>query len=260
MVPEILEVEMYRRLAVAVIGRQVSAVRDDDPIVVHPAGSFGDLVGETVERVERHGKVVSLHFSRTAACMDLHFGMTGRLIVDGRAGLDSLVYGAADNERWIRFALAFTQGDLLISDPRRFSKVRWRRPDEHLDLGPDVMSVDAAEFVRRLEESGRRAVKAVLLDQKVLAGLGNMLVDEILLRAGVDPRARVETLSSASLVQLHRIMGEVLVELLARGGSHAGLLAYTLRKPGAPCPLDGTPLAKMTVAGRTTFACPDHQR
>lgn len=258
--PEILEVEMYRRLAVTVVGRRVAAVRADDPIVVFPAGGFAGLVGQTVEKVLRHGKVVSLFFSDTSACVDLHFGMTGRLVVDGRAGLDSLVYGAADNDRWIRFGLTFDEGALFISDPRRFSTVRWRTGDEQLALGPDALSVSGAEFVQRLEGRKRSAIKGVLLDQKVVAGLGNMLVDEILLRAGVDPRTRVEALSTTDLVEMHQTMEQVLVELLARGGSHTGLLAHTLRQPGAPCPLDGTPLKRMTVAGRTTFSCPEHQR
>lgn len=257
--PEILEVEMYRRLAVTVIGRRITEVLADDPIVVTPAGGFDGLVGATIEGVQRQGKVLSLMFTHRTDVVDLHFGMAGRLIVDGRAGLDSLVYGATSNERWVRFALAFDEGHLIISDPRRFSKVRLRGIDRERAIGPDAFSVSAEEFVAGVETRGRSAIKAALLDQKVVAGLGNMLVDEILLRAGLDPRAQVSNVGTPGLVEVHRIMGQVLPELLARGGSHAGLLAHTLRKPGAPCPLDGTPMVKMTVGGRTTFACPAHQ-
>lgn len=258
--PEVLEVELYRRLADSIINRQVTAVIADDPIVVSPAGGFNSLIGTRVEQVLRHGKVMSIVFAEHTKVVDLHFGMTGRLIVDGRAALDSLVYGASDNDRWLRFALTFEHGDLIMSDPRRFSRVRWRDKESATFLGPDVFTVSVEEFVSRLESRSRSSLKAVLLDQHVLAGLGNMLVDEILLRASFDPRRRIESVNRQGLEVLYQVMNRVLPELLARGGSHTGLLAHSLRRPGAPCPLDGRPMMKMIVAGRTTFACPVHQQ
>lgn len=261
--PEVLEVEMYRRAALAVIGRRVIGIRDDDPIVVSPAGGLGTLVGATVRDVRRHGKVLTIDVESTTAgvcSLDLHFGMTGRLIVDGRPALDALVYGASDDQRWQRFAMTFDLGRLVVSDPRRFSKVRLALDPGHRELGPDVLTVGADEFIRRVGASGRRAVKAALLDQQVLAGLGNMLVDEILLRAGWDPRCRVGDIGRDGLAEVHRIMGEVLPELLDRGGSHTGRLAASLRRAGAPCPVDGTSLEKVVVAGRTSYVCPVHQR
>lgn len=258
--PEVLEVELYRRLASTVVGRRVTAVGDSDSIVVSPAGGFDALVGSTVESVQRRGKYLAMTFVDLEDVVVLHFGMTGRLIVDGRAALESLVYGASDNERWVRFSLTFDQGDLVISDPRRFSRVRWQTSDPFGGLGPDAMSVGETEFVLGLEAKKRRAVKAALLDQKVVAGLGNMLVDEILLRAGIDPRTLLEHLQRGDFVLLHQVMVEVLPELLARGGSHTGLLASHLRTRGALCPLDAMPLVRLSVAGRTTFLCPAHQR
>lgn len=261
--PEVLEVEMYRRAALGVIGRRVTAVDDEDPIVVSPAGGLGILVGSTVSGVHRHGKVLTIEFESSTAgkdAIDLHFGMTGRLIVDGRAALDALVYGASDDERWLRFALAFDEGTLVVSDPRRFSRVRLDVDSASRPSGPDVLTVEDAEFLRRVGAAERRAIKAVLLDQQVLAGLGNMLVDEILLRVGLDPRCRVADIGEQGVNEVYRAMRDVLPELLERGGSHTGLLASSLRRPGAPCPLDGTPLEKVVVAGRTSFVCPLHQR
>lgn len=262
-VPEVLEVEMYRRSAVTIVGREVRAVRDEDPIVVSPTGGLGVLVGTTVRGVRRHGKVLTISFGSADVDdvdIDLHFGMTGRLIVDGRAALDGLVYGASDDERWQRFALTFDQGSMIVSDPRRFSRVKISTRTNRTRLGPDVFVVDLDEFIHCVGGAGRRAVKAVLLDQRVVAGLGNMLVDEILMRVGLDPRVQVVDIRVDQLADLHRSMSEVLPELLARGGSHAGRLAHTLRRPGAPCPFDGTPLDKVVVAGRTSFVCPTHQR
>lgn len=262
-VPEVLEVELYRRAAVDVVGRTVIAVDDVDRIVVSPAGGLGTLIGTTVGAVRRHGKVLTITFESSTEGtheLDLHFGMTGRLIVDGRAALDALVYGASDDQRWQRFALAFDHGALVLSDPRRFSRVRLVEDSAPRQLGPDVMTMTADEFRHRVGSADRRAVKAVLLDQRILAGLGNMLVDEILLRSGMDPRCRVCDIGADGLTELHRVMQEVLPELLEHGGSHAGFLAASLRRPGAPCPLDGTPLERVVVAGRTTFLCPIHQR
>lgn len=266
-VPEILEVEMYRRSAATVIGRRVVSVRDEDPIVVSPAGGLNFLIGTIVQGVNRHGKILTITFDvettsdrpNRIRAIDLHFGMTGRLIVDGRAALDSLVYGASDDGRWERFALGFDGGSLILSDPRRFARVRIAGEMSARDLGPDAFDVSRTVFVERVAAGARRSIKAVLLDQGVVAGLGNMLVDEILLRGAVDPRCPVGELSRDLLGRLHGAMTEVLPELLARGGSHAGLLSHTLRRPGAPCPVDGTPLVKMTVAGRTSFVCPSHQ-
>ena len=265
--PEILEVELYRRSAATVIGRRVVSIRDEDPIVVSPAGGLRCLIGSIVQDVHRHGKVLTITFdaetvadqSHRVRAIELHFGMTGRLIVDGRAALDSLVYGASDDERWQRFALGFDGGSLLLSDPRRFGRVRIAGEMSARGLGPDAFDVSRADFVERLATGSRRSIKAVLLDQGVVAGLGNMLVDDILLREAIDPRSPVEDLTQDELGDLHRTMMEVLPELLARGGSHAGLLSHSLRRPGAPCPVDGTPLVKMTVAGRTSFVCPSHQ-
>ncbi|MGA0878251.1 MAG: DNA-formamidopyrimidine glycosylase family protein [Ilumatobacteraceae bacterium] len=261
--PEVLEVEMYRRAALGIVGRRVIAIRDDDPIVVSPAGGLGMLRGTTVGGVHRHGKVLTIAFESSDAgedAIDLHFGMTGRLIVDGRAGIDALVYGASDDQRWQRFALEFDRGSLVISDPRRFSRVRLGIDPALRRLGPDVLALTDGEFVRQVGAADRRAIKAALLDQQVLAGLGNMLVDEILFRVGADPRCRVADFGELGLRTVHRTMMEVLPELLERGGSHTGLLAVSLRRPGAPCPIDGAPLERIVVAGRTSFICPVHQR
>lgn len=261
--PEVLEVEIYRRAAMAVIGRRVIAVRDADPIVVDPVGGFGSLVGAEVCGVNRHGKVLALVL-RTAAdagprVVHLHFGMTGRLIVDRIPALDSLVYGASDDRKWERFALDFESGSLVLSDPRRFSRVRWGEARPSSDLGPDVFDIAVQDFIGRLVSTPRRALKAALLDQHVVAGLGNMLVDEILFRSGIDPRNTVGVLEERALVNLHGEMDRALPEMLATGGSHTGILAHTLRRPGSVCPRDGTALERYAVAGRTTFSCPTHQ-
>lgn len=256
--PEILEVEMYRRAAAAVIGRRVVSVSADDPIVVPVPEVVRSVVGARVVDVMRHGKVMGivLRSGRVESTIDVHFGMSGRVIVDGASPIGELAYGASDDRRWHRFALNFPRGSLILSDPRRFARVT--SADDRAELGPDAWSVDLRTFRARL--AGRRsAVKAVLLDQSVLAGLGNMLVDEILMLSSVDPRRPVSDLDDRTVGTIHRHTRAVLDRLWRRGGSHAGDLAAELRHPGARCPRDGAELSRATVGGRTTFWCPNHQ-
>lgn len=267
-VPEILEVEMYRRSAENVVGRRVRSIVADDPIVCPDGDTFSILEGRTVSRVTRIGKVMTLWFDHQVrecggqgaspdSALDLHFGMSGRLVVDGRSAIDALVYGASDNDRWSRFSIVFDSGYLTLSDPRRFGRVSWHRED--VELGPDAFDIEVSRLIDVL---GTRSapVKAVLLDQGAIAGLGNMLVDEVLWRAGVAPSRQGRDLSRAEVRRIHRMIVAVLPELLDRGGSHAGHLAADLRVPGSACPRDGAVLVRSVCGGRTTFHCPVHQK
>lgn len=258
-VPEILEVEYFRRAAVETVGRRVRAVSHADPLVV-AHGLPDALSGRRVLGFRRHGKVLTMDLGSRGTTIDvsidLHFGMSGRIIVDGRAPIGELAYGASDDDRWLRFGVSFDRGWMAISDPRRFARVSWSRDAD--GLGPDALTVNRAVFRDRL--TGRRGpVKAVLLDQSVIAGLGNMLVDEILWRIGVDPRRSVATLDPFEVGRLHATMRRVLEQLDRRGGSHAGDLSVEHRRRGECCPRDGVELARATVGGRTTFWCPRHQ-
>ena len=258
-VPEILEVEFFRRAAALTMGRTVRAVTHLDPLVVDE-GLRAVLPGRRVVDVRRHGKVLTLDLggrsSGVDVSIDLHFGMAGRIIVDGRAPIGELVYAASDDDRWLRFGLTFDRGWMAISDPRRFARVSMSRGGE--GLGPDAFDVNLTTFRRRL--AGRRGpVKAVLLDQSVIAGLGNMLVDEILWRVGIDPRRSIASLEPSDVARVHGTMRRVLDQLDRRGGSHTGDLSVEHRRPGECCPRDGTELSRSTVGGRTTFWCARHQ-
>lgn len=253
--PEILEVEMYRRAAELVVGRTVRSFATNDAIVVKDGLQIQSLVGSRVQEVSRHGKLMTIHFD--VASIDLHFGMAGRIIIDGRSPIDELVYGASSNDRWIRFGMDFDDGFLAITDPRRFSRVGISQRTSA--LGPDAFSEGLLELVQpKLPAKG--SIKGVLLNQQVIAGLGNMLVDEILSRGKVDPRRDISTLSSSAIRKIFSLVVVILPELLERGGSHMGDLASELRVPGSRCPYDSHGLARDTVAGRTTYWCPHHQK
>lgn len=255
-VPELIEIESYRRQAEAVRGRRIVTVDLFDPAYWRGERPADDLAGAIVEGVRRIGKLLLIDTG--AGALGLRFGMTGRLLVDGCASIDRLEYASPrDLPEWHRFGLAFDGGGtLVITDPRRLGWVELD-PDEER-LGVDAAAVTVGEL-RRIAEGGRAPLKARLMDQSRLAGLGNLLTDEILWRASLDPRRPAGELSDAEVRRLHRHLRRVLEELGERGGSHTGEL-QAFRQPGAHCPRDGTPLRRDTVGGRTSWWCPAHQR
>ena len=179
--PEILEVEAYRRLAERVVGRTISAVEAPDAWFVKGGATTEAvavaLVNRRITASRRHGKVLLLDSG--GPTLGLRFGMTGRLLVDGEAAIRYLQWGGRRSDpTWVRFGLQFRGGGRLwIDDPRRLGGVELE-PDVG-GLGPDAWTATTTEFEQALA-GGRGPVKARLLDQARLAGLGNLLVDEVL--------------------------------------------------------------------------------
>ncbi|WP_334144849.1 DNA-formamidopyrimidine glycosylase family protein [Rhabdothermincola sp.] len=258
--PELLEVERYRLLASAALQRAIADVRRVDPLMLR-GGLTEDalrqaLRGRRFVEARRVGKLLLLDTDR-GPTLGLHFGMTGLLDVDGTRGVEDLLYATRSREpRWVRLIVEFADGgELVLHDQRRLGAVSLD-PDE-TRLGVDAWCVTMAELRRVLD--GQVSLKARLLDQRRLAGLGNLLVDEILWRAGLDPARPASTVTAAELRCLHRHLRDTLETLMARGGSHTGDL-QAQRRVGGRCPRDGAFLQRRVVAGRTTFSCPVHQR
>lgn len=257
--PEILEIERYRRAAEPVVGRTISEVRAPDAWFVkrgEPAELEAVLPGHQVTGLRRIGKLLLL--DTDGPVLGLRFGMTGRLLVDGGAPIDQLEYSSGrDLPEWHRFALGFDpRGSLVISDPRRLGGVELD-PDEAA-LGADALTITPDALADALHGSAA-AVKARLMDQSRVAGMGNLLTDETLWRAGIDPARPARDLVEAEVLRLHATMHEVLTELGERGGSHTGDL-HLERSPGGRCPRDGAELVRRRIGGRTTWSCPEHQR
>jgi formamidopyrimidine-DNA glycosylase len=255
-VPEVLEVELTRRAVGDLVGHTIVGVERTDPLVV-AEGVDVEVPGADIEAIDRRGKLLLLRTD--GPVVGVHFGMTGRLFVDDHAPIDQLAYSSTSRDPvWDRWAVRLDDGRRVrLHDPRRLGRVRL---DPDLSrFGPDVLTLRRRELVRAL--AGRRApVKAVLLDQGAIAGLGNLLVDETLWWASLDPRRRADTLDVADLQTLHRTIRRRLPIMMRRGGSHTGTLSPTVRAIAGPCPRDGAPLARITVGGRTTVCCPFHQR
>lgn len=256
--PELLEIEQYRQLAEHALGRAVVAVHAPDAWYLKggldAATVEAALVGQRFAAARRIGKLLLLD-TRRGPTLGLRFGMTGRLLLDGRAAIERLEYSSArDETAWDRFVIGFHRGELRMRDPRRLGAVELN-PDEEA-LGPDATAVTRAQLAGLLQSDA--PVKARLMDQHRLAGLGNLLTDEILWRASIDPARPARSLDAAETARLQRHVRRTLEVLSERGGSHTGDLQVE-RHPEGVCPRDGTSLLRRTVGGRTTYSCPRHQ-
>lgn len=255
-----IEVELYRQCADQAVGHRITCVDAPDPWYLKGQTTVPELeaalVGTCVVGTRRIGKLLLLDTS--GPTVGLRFGMTGRLVLGGRAPIERLEYtsGRVD-PAWVRFRLTIRGvGALEMVDPRRLGGIELH-PDVS-PLGPDVLSVRLAQL-RALLAERRAPLKAWLLDQGHLAGIGNLLADEILWRAAIDPIRPAGSLDAREVRRLHTHLLRTVRELTERGGSHTGDLQIA-RSPGASCPRDGAPLQRRTIGGRTTYSCPAHQR
>ncbi|HEY5172887.1 MAG TPA: DNA-formamidopyrimidine glycosylase family protein, partial [Acidimicrobiia bacterium] len=203
----------------------------------------------------RRGKQIVLDTSDPDVRVGVHLGMSGRVLVDDEEAGDPLVY--ASNRRvpkWHRFGVHFADGgDFMLRDPRRLGAVELD-PDESR-LGPDALTLSFKELDAALAQR-TAPIKAVLMDQHRIAGLGNLLVDEALWRAGIDPQRPPSAIAEDERHVLHKAIRTMLRTLDRRGGSHTGDMPRDL---DTPCPRDRSLLARGTVGGRTTYWCPVHQ-
>jgi len=259
--PEILEIEYYRILAQGALMREIDVVEADQLASkrLETGIALADIFsGLRFTEIRRIGKL--LIFDTEGPSFGMRFGMTGGLVLDGTAAIKGLRYGPEDIEqKWIRARVRFQDGGSMeLHDPRRLARVLVD-PDEDA-LGPDALHLSLGEFRTALGARGEGpAIKARLLDQSKIAGIGNLLADEMLWRAGVSPLRGCATLSDDEIRRLHRNLKATLTQLLQRGGSHTGdhMIA---RHPGGSCPKDGQALFRQSVGGRTTYWCPKHQR
>jgi formamidopyrimidine-DNA glycosylase len=271
-VPELPEVETARSLiADQALHRRIVGVDDADTFVCRPhsPGQLRDaLTGRTLTSAHRRGKTMWCETSgldRSATPgpdLGIHLGMGGRIIVvsrDGRAaegGEPRRRDAQPPKPAWNRFTLEFADGGrLVLFDKRRLGRIRLN-PD--LDtLGPDAGEVTAAQF-RSLITTGTVAVKARLLDQSKIAGVGNLLADEALWQAGVPPAARTGWLGRDDADRLYRALRSAIGSAIAKGGVHTGEV-IAARHPGGRCPRCGAEMRHGTVGGRSTWWCSREQ-
>jgi formamidopyrimidine-DNA glycosylase len=260
-VPEILEVEAARKVLEArALDREIAKVHAPDTWFMKrgttAAALRHALVGNAFTAARRRGKQIVLDTRDPDVRVGVHLGMSGRVLVDDQEAGDPLVYASnRRTPRWHRFGVRFADGgDFMLRDPRRLGAVELD-PDESR-LGPDAMTLSLAELDRALDLR-TAPIKAVLMDQHRVAGLGNLLTDEVLWRAGIDPARSASTVDTDQRRVLHKAIRTTLRTLDRRGGSHTGDMPRTLDRP---CPRDGSIVRRGKVGGRTTYWCPLHQR
>ena len=257
--PEMIEIEYYRRVADRIVGRTITKVVASDAWYLKGGTTARALRtalrGATVTGTDRIGKLLLLDTG--GPTLGLRFGMTGRLLVDGQGPVEKLEYSSGRQDpAWIRFALGFEGGHTMqLEDPRRLGGVVLSPELGH--LGVDALVVKPIEL-RQAMAGSRAPLKAWLLDQSHVAGVGNLLADEILWQSGFDPARAASSLDDAESKRLHTHLRRTITRLMARGGSHTGDLQVA-RVRGAVCPRDGAPLLRRTIGGRTTYSCSVHQ-
>jgi formamidopyrimidine-DNA glycosylase len=269
-VPELPEVESARAVVErSALGRQVADVDDTDEWVCrpHPPGEIRDaLLGRKLTAAHRRGKSMWVETSgagRSRApgpALGIHLGMSGRILVthprgehdEGGDYVGTRPQRTPLKREWDRFTLVFEDGGALrLFDKRRLGRVRL---DPDIDvLGPDAGEVGLAAF-RRLVGASRAPVKARLLDQHAIAGVGNLLADQTLWQAAIAPERGADQLDREEVARLHRALRTAIRHAVERGGVHTGeVIAH--RRPGGHCPRCGAPMRRTQVGGRTTWAC-----
>lgn len=264
--PELPEVESARAVLDGALDREIAAVDDRDDFVCRPhrPGEIAAaLIGGRLTASHRRGK--SMWLETTGPDLGIHLGMGGRIIVtDGdrtTSGGDPVPSVVASSQaprkpEWDRFTITFADGGRLrLFDKRRLARVRLD-PDLSA-LGPDAEQIGRAEFRERVGR-GRAPVKARLLDQSVLAGVGNLLADETLWQAALSPAAISGELDRAALDHLYDALGKALAAAIANGGVHTGEV-IPFRHPDATCPRCGASMVHGTVGGRSTWWCAKEQ-
>ena len=273
--PELPEVETVRRsLEPHVVGRRVERVevrRIKLRRGLDPRPWRTRVVGATLGRLSRRGKYLLLEFDRATAL--IHLGMSGRLQL-ARRGYERI--------RHTHLVLCFEGNvEMRFVDPRRFGAAfvvapgRIGRVPELVALGPDPVLEDVAPVLRAAASRSRAPIRSLLLDQHVIAGLGNIYANEALARARIHPLRRGDTIAARRIACLATEIRAVLEDALAAGGTtladggfadaagESGYFAVQLAvygREGEPCPRCGTAVRRNVAGSRSLFYCPRCQR
>lgn len=260
--PELIEVEYYRRDLDRLVGARVDAAHLLDARAVRPKGGpsalFTVIEGMELVGTSRHGKLLRANFAdeNGRAVLGFRFGMTGRLLIDGVSVIDQLEYASPRNTpAWDRFELLLGGHHVVLRDQRCLGSVEL---DPLPGNGVPEASTITADELSTAFNGRRKPVKSALLDQSIIAGLGNLLADEVLWQAGLGPLRPVDTLSPREIAALSTQIVTTVTELTARGGSNTGD-SFSLRSYDALCSRCSGSMRRDVVGGRTAWWCSTHQ-
>jgi formamidopyrimidine-DNA glycosylase len=268
-VPELPEVESARAVIERHgLRRRIADVDDSDTYVCRPhaPGEIRHaLLGYELITAMRQGKSMWCQTGPSAGdvTLGIHLGMSGKIVIADADGteIDGGDYWEGGRRpgdyRWARFTVTFDDGGrLMLVDPRRLGRIRLNPPVEL--LGPDAQRITPAQF-RAVLAGSTAPVKARIMDQRRIAGIGNLLADEILWRARIHPARIASSLTPPEQTRLIRASRDAIRTALRDGGVHA-LTIISYRHRGSSCPRDHAPMSTGRVDGRTSWWCSAEQR
>ncbi len=236
--------------------RQVRVLRGD------PDETARRLVGRRITGLERRGKFIMMHLGGAGGIFTVHLGMTGKLLMGAEIGKHTHAIVQLD------------RGVLTYDDPRQFGRLEWSEgvPSSVAKLGPEPLLVEFEEFWKKLH-ARKTKIKALLLDQKFLGGVGNIYADEALFRAGIHPLALSSKIGIVRARRLFDAVREVLSEAIESRGSSVSNYVDADGRLGSfqqshrvyqrhdePCLMCGRPIRRTLVAQRGTHFCPHCQK
>jgi formamidopyrimidine-DNA glycosylase len=264
--PELPEVQtVVNTLKPRVLGKRVKAVLLRRSDIVQPANFdlAAHVPGRSIVGLERRGKRIVFRLDDDNIFY-IHLGMTGRLTVE-KPSADVLVH--------THLVLQFAGFEVRFCDPRRFGGLFWlgQAGDADENMGPEPLSTRPAQLAKRLAKT-TRAIKNALLDQTLIAGLGNIYVDESLFRAGLHPLLPANTLLTDDVLRLNRAIkatlrralrhrGSTLRDYMDANGEAGGFQRFhsVYDRAGEPCRKCRTPVQRIVLGGRSTHFCPQCQ-
>lgn len=280
--PELPEVETIRRgLADYIVGKKIIGVE----VLCEKSfcGDARDVIGKKVIDIRRYGKALVVDLAGGISMM-IHLRMTGQLIYDGAeryaAGHPSENFVDTLPNKQTRVVIKFADGMLYFNDQRKFGFVKvLLTNDVEKDgfiskLAKEPWQMSARELHEKLQRHPKSCIKAVILDQTVICGLGNIYADEALYAAGIHPMRRAGTLDMKEVERLLKSARRVMTESIESGGStmatyvradgtrgdYLEKFAKVFRRDGKECPRCGEKIEKIRVAGRGTHICPKCQK
>ena len=280
--PELPEVETIRRGLDKYIVKQ-KIVGIDVYCEKSFCGAAEDIVGRKIEKMRRYGKALIVDLDGGVSLM-IHLRMTGQLIYDGKtryaAGHPSENFVAKLPNKQTRVVIKLSDGVLYFNDQRKFGfikvlpTVRVEQDEFVKKLAKEPWDMSIDEFYEKLQRHRKACIKAVLLDQTIICGLGNIYADEALYAAQIHPERRAGGLDKLEAGKLLKAARKVMDESIESGGStmatyvradgskgdYLEKFAKVFRREGLACPRCGAKIIKKRVAGRGTHICPKCQK
>ncbi len=254
--PELPEVEAFKFYIEQSLLQEIKEldVRDRRFFVTSIKDFRKKLIGNLFESVDRRGKFLIVNLQLYSLKLIFHFGMTGNL---------SYIKTGTPEEKYVRIIFLFNNGyELRLIDQRRFGKLYLVESVSQVktirNMGPEPLEIGEKEFLEICDNHARRTAKSLLMDQSIIAGIGNMYSDEILYQADIRPDTKVMNLTRDEKTRILNKTKEILRKVIKADADLNKLKDFLLlyRKRGAKCPRCGGEVEILKMSNRTSYYCP----